>query len=165
MTPKRPPEFDAALVAYMPMLYGLASRFAAPDNREDVVQATLLAAIVNWRSFKGTYARGGGFAAWLRWKFRSTAANIAARKTPDLVYGAAWDYAIDTAAAPATQGAALAARQGLQQLAVFRDGRVLLRRAAGYGLVETGAATGLTINEVRGAEARARRAAAMQEAA
>lgn len=79
---KRHPEFDARVVAYMPMLRRTAARFGG--DRDDLVQETVAHALTQWQSFRvdanraEPYGHGSGFHNWLYWQMRTVVFN---RKT------------------------------------------------------------------------------------
>lgn len=82
MTPandNRPASFDAALLAYLPSLAGLAMKLrptASRQDREDLVQATALKALEVWHSYrtdKSPYT-------WLRYLMRAIAYDDAERQ-------------------------------------------------------------------------------------
>ena len=62
----RPADFDARLIAHLPYLQRLASRFVPrPQRREEIVQETVARALEKWASFR----EDGSFLAWLRFQF------------------------------------------------------------------------------------------------
>lgn len=64
----RPPEFDARVLQWMPLLRKMAYRFERiAQDREDLVNATVEVALRRWESFRD----GGCFSGWLIFQMRS----------------------------------------------------------------------------------------------
>lgn len=60
MTTTRPAEFDARLLTYRPLLIRMATRYAEPADREDLIQSAFARAMEKWADCRD------GFAGWLR---------------------------------------------------------------------------------------------------
>lgn len=60
MTQIRPAEFDARLLSYRPLLVRMATRFAEPVDREDLIQSAYARALEKWADCRD------GFAGWIR---------------------------------------------------------------------------------------------------
>lgn len=74
---QRPPEFDARVLAYMPMLRSQATKRAPAGKREDLIQDTLFYALSKWENFR----EDGSFYNWLVYCMRAVISNNRAKKT------------------------------------------------------------------------------------
>lgn len=74
MNDNRPAEFDARVLAYVPGLRKLASRYThTAEQREDLVNDTIMYALERWQNFR----EDGGFWTWLTWQMRGIVKNAA----------------------------------------------------------------------------------------
>lgn len=68
----RPAAFDAALLGWRPLLSKVAAKLVPHDQREELVQDTLVYGMQNWRTYNNRYSLGG----WLVFKMRGIASNM-----------------------------------------------------------------------------------------
>lgn len=152
---RRPAEFDAKVMAYMPGLKSLSHKYAPAGEREELIQDTLVQIFASWKNFRGDdYGSGSGFYNWLAWQMRAVAGNKRSKKSVPTVYDDNGKYSA-IVGMPADQERAVIAKDMLGR-ATGRDGAILLRRGMGCGLKEIGAELGLTRERVRQLEVRGR---------
>lgn len=163
MTHIRPTAFDARLVAHIPMLERLADRHCHPNEREEVVQTTLTAALDGWQSFR----EDGSFYKWLYWRFRDVCSRLRDRRKRNLVV-------VDSDLADRTMMSArpqqediVFASEVLQRLSRSRGGRMLAWVGTGETMAEVSARRGgLSHQRVQELVSKARRKIAhLKEAA
>lgn len=136
----RPPEFDAAVMAYLPGLRRFASRLE--HDREiaaDLVTDTIAEAFEKYENY-----RGGDLWAWLRWQMRrvNNRGYVSRNRAPATV-------ALDGAdsATPASQEVCVDLSNVVSMLP-GRDGVVALRHAMGDTYEEIAGDIGVTKQRV-----------------
>jgi DNA-directed RNA polymerase specialized sigma24 family protein len=72
----RPADFDAKVLAYIPMMRKFAAKLVPEEAREELVQDALLYTFEKWENFRGDWnAPKSGFVEWLRFQMRGVASN------------------------------------------------------------------------------------------
>jgi DNA-directed RNA polymerase specialized sigma24 family protein len=141
----RPADFDAKVLAYIPMMRKFAAKLVPEEAREELVQDALLYTFEKWENFRGDWnAPKSGFVEWLRFQMRGVASNNKRiyRKDERLVSGDAdrgefGDTSVFSAIAVAPQQEQITdAKKIVGSLRHSRGGRILLRRAMGDKLRE-----------------------------
>lgn len=125
----RPAEFDARLMAYMPAIRGLAKRYAAKGDGEDLAQEVLEFALTKWQN----YRPDGGFYKWLQLNaFEIAQAKRRKRREP-VCHNPDADVSV-----AARQENIVFADQIVRRLKRSRAGRMHLRYAAGESQTSIG---------------------------
>ncbi|NGO63932.1 sigma-70 family RNA polymerase sigma factor [Rhizobium daejeonense] len=128
MATNRPAYFDARLLSYRPMLVRMATRFAEPADREDLVQSAFARAMEKWTDCRE------GFAVWLRYIMLAEIQNYRAGRRP-----------VSSAPAndnvPATQDIILEAKQALGRC---RHPEIMIEIGMGSSMQEIAESCGLT---------------------
>lgn len=145
----RPAAFDDRINAHIPMLERMASRYCHPNERQEVVQETVVEAMTKWHLFR----QEGSFYKWLRLRFMGVCANRK-RKHKTLPTGN-FDKIVASRSAPARQETIVMASQAADVVG-GRDGEILLQRSLGYPLEEVGAKHGISRSRVDQIEREAR---------
>lgn len=136
-TADRPAEFDARVVAHLPMLKRLAARYCHANEREEVVQETVAWALANWSGFR----TDGSFYRWLHYqlmhvtksrKYHDTRYRKINIEDPD-------GYRAATASVPARQEDLAYLGQVVDALDSVQDGDMVIRHAIGDTLEQVGA--------------------------
>lgn len=74
----RPPDFDAAVAAYIPFLRRLARRMERnAQDHDDIVQEATVSALSRWKSYRPDMP----FAGWLAWRMRHVVSKRRARRS------------------------------------------------------------------------------------
>jgi len=156
MTPandNRPREFDARLMAHLPMLRALIARYCHPNERDEVLQDVFADALANWQKFRPE----GSFHRWLMFRLLNATKD---RRRRDRLRG----LTVANDNSPQVRGLSVAPTQDdsadlaklVSVLSETRGGKMLLRLAQGEMLHEIGETEGLSKERVRQLTVRAR---------
>lgn len=135
---KRPPEFDALIVKYLPYVRTLVTRYAPPGEREDLAQETLARCFAQW----ARYDAGASPAPWIRFQMMMARTAARKRKRVEDICADAGPDALAAIAIPPRAEEAVDARRILAAAVAGRDGAVMARIAMGDSLAEAGRALG-----------------------
>jgi hypothetical protein len=146
----RPPEFDARLTAYLPMMRKVASYMVPHTEIEEFVQDSAVNALTDWHKYqppadKPWYA----FKAWVQWQMRKTLLIRAQKRATQKRTGKHVQADKILLATPARQAAIAEAAEVVRALTGTRGGDMLLRVAIGEEKKDVGASVGLSGERVR----------------
>lgn len=149
----RPAEFDARILAHLPMLKRMADKFCHPNDREEIVQEAVTLALEKWQDFRPE----GSFYMWLGWKLRQAAdRRTTVHKKRKLTAYDPEGRILNSLPVAARQEDIAFASEVVRELSGTRDGKILIRRAMGEELKQIGIEQGIGKERVRQLSERAR---------
>lgn len=141
----RPEWYDRAVTDHLPFLNKIASRYVERDQREDLVNDSVVLALRKWPVYDRKYK----FATWLAVVMRTVNGERKrkARTAMRTGHAVSLEYVDPVVSGGQEQCVDLAS--ALEAVPADREGDMLLRRCMGDTLVEIGADYGLTRERVR----------------